>query len=110
MSSCPDSVEYDKETLRLLKDIHLFDVLRSDKSISSHGLEPRTPFLDRGFVNYYLSIPIELRNHNLGKNVEKYMIRRAFSKENLFRYLELKITTKTTFSANDTSDSEVKDQ
>ena len=83
MSSCPDSVEYDKETLRLLKDIHLFDVLRSDKSISSHGLEPRTPFLDRGFVNYYLSIPIELRNHNLGKNVEKYMIRRAFSKENL---------------------------
>jgi asparagine synthase (glutamine-hydrolysing) len=83
MSSCPDSVEYDKETLRLLKDIHLFDVLRSDKSISSHGLEPRTPFLDRGFVNYYLSIPIELRNHNLGKNVEKYMIRRAFSNENL---------------------------
>lgn len=83
MSSCPDSIEYDKETLRLLKDIHLFDVLRSDKSISSHGLEPRTPFLDRGFVNYYLSIPIELRNHNLGKNVEKYMIRRAFSNENL---------------------------
>jgi asparagine synthase (glutamine-hydrolysing) len=83
MSSCPDSVEYDKETLRLLKDIHLFDVLRSDKSISSHGLEPRTPFLDRGFVNYYLSIPIELRNHNLGKNVEKYMIRRAFSNEYL---------------------------
>ena len=83
MGSCPDSIEYDKETLRLLKDIHLFDVLRSDKSISSHGLEPRTPFLDRGFVNYYLSIPIELRNHNLGHNKEKYLIRRAFSKSNL---------------------------
>jgi asparagine synthase (glutamine-hydrolysing) len=83
MGSCPDSVEYDKETLRLLKDIHLFDVLRSDKSISSHGLEPRTPFLDRGFVNYYLSIPIELRNHNLGRNKEKYLIRRAFSNSNI---------------------------
>lgn len=83
MGSCPDSIEYDKETLRLLKDIHLFDVLRSDKSISSHGLEPRTPFLDRGFVNYYLSIPIEFRNHNLGNNKEKYMIRRAFSSDNL---------------------------
>jgi asparagine synthase (glutamine-hydrolysing) len=83
MSSCPDSVEYDKETMRLLKDIHLFDVLRSDKSISSHGLEPRTPFLDRGFVNYYLSIPIELRNHNLGRSIEKHLIRLAFKDENL---------------------------
>ncbi len=83
MGSCPDSIEYDNETLRLLKDIHLFDVLRSDKSISSHGLEPRTPFLDKGFVNYYLSIPIEYRNHNLGKNKEKYLIRRAFVKDNL---------------------------
>lgn len=83
MNSCPDSVEYDKETTRLLKDIYLFDVLRSDKSISSHGLEPRTPFLDREFVNYYLSIPIELRNHNLGQNMEKHLIRMAFYKENL---------------------------
>ena len=83
MSSCPDSIEYEKETLRLLKDIHLFDVLRSDKCISSHGLEPRTPFLDRGFANYYLSIPIEYRNHNLTQNMEKYLIRLAFANENL---------------------------
>jgi asparagine synthase (glutamine-hydrolysing) len=83
MSSCPDSIEYDKETARLLKDIHLFDVLRSDKSISSHGLEPRTPFLDRGFVNYYLSIPIECRNHNLENNIEKYLIRLAFNNDQL---------------------------
>jgi asparagine synthase (glutamine-hydrolysing) len=83
MNSCPDSIEYDKETIRLLKDIHLFDVLRSDKSISSHGLEPRTPFLDKTFVNYYLSIPVELRNHNLNNNIEKYLIRSAFDNENL---------------------------
>jgi asparagine synthase (glutamine-hydrolysing) len=78
MSKCTDSLEYDRETVRLLKDIHLFDVLRSDKSISSHGLEPRTPFLDKSFVNYYLSIPIELRNHNLNNNIEKYLLRNAF--------------------------------
>lgn len=83
MNSCPDSIEYDKETIRLLKDIHLFDVLRSDKSISSHGLEPRTPFLDKAFVNYYLSIPLELRNHNLNNNMEKYLIRSAFDNDNL---------------------------
>ena len=40
----------------------MFDVLRSDRCISRHGLEPRTPFLDRTFVNYYLSLPINLRN------------------------------------------------
>ena len=83
MNSCPDSVEYDKETIRLLKDIHLFDVLRSDKSISSHGLEPRTPFLDKAFVNYYLSIPVEIRNHNLNNNMEKHLIRSAFDNDQL---------------------------
>jgi asparagine synthase (glutamine-hydrolysing) len=83
MSSCPDSIEYDKETLRLLKDIYLFDVLRSDKSISSHGLEPRTPFLDKAFVNYYLSIPLEFRNHNLSGKMEKYLLRMAFEDSKL---------------------------
>ena len=63
MNNCPDSIEFDRETRRLLKDIHLFDVLRSDKCISSHGLEPRTPFLDKNFVNFYLSIPCEERFH-----------------------------------------------
>ena len=83
MSSCPDSIEYDKETLRLLNDIYLFDVLRSDKSISSHGLEPRTPFLDKAFVNYYLSIPLDFRNHNLSGKMEKYLLRMAFEESKL---------------------------
>lgn len=79
MNSCPDSIEFDKETRRLLKDIHLFDVLRSDKSISSHGLEPRTPFLDRNFVNYYLSIPPYARNHINFSYCGKYLLRKSFS-------------------------------
>jgi asparagine synthase (glutamine-hydrolysing) len=79
MNKCPDDIEFDKETRRLLNDIHLFDVLRSDKSISSNGLEPRTPFLDRTFVNYVLSIPSFFRNHNNFENeAEKYLLRRAF--------------------------------
>lgn len=79
MKNCPDSIEFDKETRRLLKDIHLFDVLRSDKSISSHGLEPRTPFLDRNFVNCYLSIPPYVRNYSNFGQCEKYLIRKSFS-------------------------------
>jgi len=79
MHKCPDDIEFDKETRRLLKDIYLFDVLRSDKSISSNGLEPRTPFLDRSFVNYILSIPPYFRNHNNFDQPEKYLLRKSFS-------------------------------
>jgi len=82
MNKCPDDIEFDCETRRLLKDIHLFDVLRSDKSISSHGLEPRTPFLDKSFTNYVLSIPAKLRNHKNNGNVEKYLLRESFSYSN----------------------------
>ena len=78
MNKCPDNIEFDKETRRLLNDIYLFDVLRSDKSISSNGLEPRTPFLDRSFVNYVLSIPPYFRNHNNFKETEKYLLRKSF--------------------------------
>lgn len=79
MNKCPDDIEFDKETRRLLKDIHNFDVLRSDKSISSNGLEPRTPFLDRNFVNAILSIPIYFRNHNNFGLTEKYLLRNSFT-------------------------------
>ena len=81
MSKCPDCIEFDCETRRLLKDIHLFDVLRSDKSISSNGLEPRIPFLDKTFVNYYLSIPQKVR-FDTNKKIEKYLLRNSFTSEN----------------------------
>ena len=49
----PNAIEFGQECKRLLKNIHQFDVLRSDRSISSHGLEARTPFLDKDFVYHY---------------------------------------------------------
>ena len=93
MNKCPDDIEFDNETRRLLKDIHLFDVLRSDKSISSNGLEPRTPFLDRSFVNFILSIPPYFRNHKNLKynttiygNSEKFILRYSFSEQHFKDY------------------------
>lgn len=73
----PDDSKFHEEEVRLLSDISKYDVLRSDKSISSHGLEPRTPFLDKEFTKFYLSIPIKYRNHCNEKNIEKYFIRKA---------------------------------
>lgn len=81
MKYADNSIEFDKECRRLLKDIHTFDVLRSDKSISSHGLEPRTPFLDRAWVEYYLTIPHKFRYTHDIKVIEKNIIRTAFSED-----------------------------
>jgi len=73
----PTDREFEEESERLLKDIHMFDVLRSDRSISSHGLEPRTPFLDRQFVAVARSIATEWRRPTK-QRCEKWILRRAF--------------------------------
>ena len=71
----PDAISKDQECRRLLKDIHLFDALRSDKCIASNGLEARTPFLDRSFVQTYLSLPLKAR---FPAQCEKFLLRTAF--------------------------------
>jgi asparagine synthase (glutamine-hydrolysing) len=76
--SAPNDEAFDIECKRLLKDIAWYDVLRSDRSISSNGLEARTPFLDKTFVRTYFEIPAFLRNHNNQNKMEKYLIRDAF--------------------------------
>ncbi len=76
MRMADNGLEFHSECRRLLKEIHYFDVLRSDRSISSHGLEARTPFLDRSFVQMYLNLPIMVRFQPW--RMEKYLIRDAF--------------------------------
>lgn len=78
----PSDEAFEAETGRLLTDIHYFDVLRSDRSISSHGLEARTPFLDKQFVACARAIATALRRPT-ATNIEKTILRRAFAKEGL---------------------------
>ena len=81
---CPNEFEFDNECRRLVENIHFFDVQRSDRSISSNGLEPRTPFLDKGFVQSYFSLPANLRFFsNKDGQREKYLIRKMFDDDNL---------------------------
>jgi asparagine synthase (glutamine-hydrolysing) len=77
----PNDIQFEADSQRLLGEIHRYDVLRSDRSISSHGLEARTPFLDRQFVSVANSMPTELRRP--GKRCEKDLLRRAFEKDRL---------------------------
>ena len=97
MKACPDHLEFDKETKNLLKNIHYFDVLRSDRSISTNGLEPRTPFLDRTFVDSYLSIPSQIR-FEMNKKQEKYLFRKAFDTDDNFLPEEILWRRKEAFS------------
>lgn len=86
----PSADESHIENLRLLDTIHYFDVLRADRGIASNGLEARVPFLDKDFVDLYLSIDTVLRTPQLytyedGKTAkcEKWLLRKAFDSTDL---------------------------
>jgi len=76
--NAPSDHAFEEESMRLLQDIHMFDVLRSDRSISSHGLEPRTPYLDKEFVGVANSIATSLRRPVKQGRCEKWLMRKAF--------------------------------
>lgn len=78
----PSVEEGHKESVRLLRELIYFDVLRADRCISAHGLELRVPFLDKKFVDGYMSIPPKLRSPDKVKG-EKWLVREAFASENL---------------------------
>jgi len=82
-ANAPNDLALQDESQRLLDEIYLYDVLRSDRSISSNGLEARTPFLDKSFVEYYMSIPARLKAFNKTDRIEKFLLRKAFESEGL---------------------------
>jgi len=73
----PDSDSAQKESIKLVKQIHRYDGLRVDRCISTHGLEARLPFLDQDFVDYYMGIDPELKIPTKTR-MEKQLIRDAF--------------------------------
>lgn len=77
-NNAPNDDAFHSETARLLKDLHYFDVLRSDRSISANGLEARTPFLDKQFVAVVRSIHPSFLRPTKGGQVEKEILRCAF--------------------------------
>lgn len=80
----PSDEEFEAESARLLDEIHLYDVLRSDRSMAAHGLEARTPFLDKAVVATWRSLYSDLRRPSngtpdgRGKRMEKQILREAF--------------------------------
>ena len=92
----PTDEEFEAESERLLKDIYAFDVLRSDRSMAAHGLEARTPFLDKQLVAVWRSIPTKYRRPG-PKQKEKEILRSAMDTANIIP-LEVLFRKKEAFS------------
>ncbi len=80
--NAPSADAFQEEAIRLLRDIHFFDNKRGDRSISSAGLEARIPFADKSFIKFYMGIHPRFRMFS-DKKIEKYLIRKAFEKDDL---------------------------
>lgn len=78
----PSPLAFQNECVRLLEDIHYFDMLRGDRSVSSAGLEARVPFADKAFVEYFMGIDPSLRMFD-DQRIEKYLIRKAFEADKI---------------------------
>lgn len=80
--AAPSDAAFEAETARLLEEIHVFDVLRSDRSMAAHGLETRTPFLDKHVVATWRALPTAFRRPVKGVQAEKAILREAFAAGN----------------------------
>jgi asparagine synthase (glutamine-hydrolysing) len=90
--AAPSDEAFEAESERLLNEIHLYDVLRSDRCMAAHGLEARTPFLDKAVVATWRSIgtgfrrPRKANAYGRGAQMEKQILREAFELEHLLPF------------------------
>ncbi len=72
----PNAEEFQKESVKRIKELYMYDVLRADRCISVNSLEARVPFGDLDFVKYVMAIDPEKKMNVYGKG--KYLLRHAF--------------------------------
>ena len=72
----PTPAHLHSESIRLVKELHKYDVLRADRCVSSHGLELRVPFLDNDLLD--LSFCLDGKIKMPVNGFEKDLIRSSF--------------------------------
>lgn len=72
----PNAEEFQKESVKRVNELHMYDVLRADRCISVNSLEARVPFGDLDFVKYVMAIDPEMKLNKYNKG--KYLLRHAF--------------------------------
>jgi asparagine synthase (glutamine-hydrolysing) len=74
-----DAEKLNKESERLVQNIHMFDILKADRCFNAFGLEVRVPFLDKDFITYVKSISGKFKAFDDG--IEKNLLRLSFKLE-----------------------------
>jgi asparagine synthase (glutamine-hydrolysing) len=75
----PNPEELQAELRDKLRNLHMFDCLRANKSTSAWGLEARVPFLDEDFLDVAMNIdPAEKMIRKQQGRIEKHILRDAF--------------------------------
>jgi asparagine synthase (glutamine-hydrolysing) len=72
--NAPFAEAHYEETTRLLNDIHYFDVLRCDRTISNNSIEARVPFLDSRVVNF-VNFNFRYEDYTPKKGLMKFYLR-----------------------------------
>lgn len=75
--AAPDKKAFHEETVRRIKNLHLADCLRANKSTAAWGVEARVPFLDKSFLEVAMNIDPEEKLIT-DERIEKYILRKAF--------------------------------
>ncbi|KAI1362337.1 asparagine synthase [Xylaria arbuscula] len=75
--AAPDKKAFHEETVRRVKNLHLADCLRANKSTSAWGLEARVPFLDKEFLEACMNIDPQEKMITK-ERIEKWILRKAF--------------------------------
>lgn len=78
-AQAPSAAEFHIESVKRVKNLHLADNLRANKSTMAWGLEARVPFLDKDFLQLCMNIdPNDKMIKPEEGKIEKYILRKAF--------------------------------
>ncbi|MCF7925023.1 MAG: asparagine synthase B [Candidatus Izimaplasma sp.] len=77
----PNKEAFQEESIKRVKELYMYDVLRADRCLSAHSLEARVPFGDADFASYVLRInPLfKMNKYKTGK----FLLRKSFAHDYL---------------------------
>jgi asparagine synthase (glutamine-hydrolysing) len=80
-----DDATFQRKSVKLLKNLSKYDLLRADKLSGFYGLELRHPFLDKHVIEYLLQVHPKLKRPQIFdasmEPIEKYIVRKAFDQD-----------------------------
>jgi len=72
----PTPEAFQEESIKRVRELYMYDVLRADRCLAANSLEARVPFADMDFMSYVLRISplFKMNKYNMGK----FLLRKAF--------------------------------